>query len=200
MNKRVSDHFRSVDRVLYRALTRVKHRDDLTPRRTDDYFSDLCEAIINQQLSDKAAATIFGRFTRLFPKGVVTPQALLTIPDEKIRTVGTSWSKVKYLKSLAQSVVDKQIELPMLDALEDHKVIEKLTTLKGIGPWTAEMFLMFSLGREDVFSFGDLGLRKAIRKLYNFKKDPSTNELMKLTKKWSPYRTYAARILWRSLE
>jgi len=88
----------------------------------------------------------------------------------------------------------------MLDELDNGAVVEELTKVKGIGPWTAEMFLMFSLAREDVFSYGDLGLRKAIQKLYKLKKEPTNKQMEQITKKWSPYRTYASRILWKSLE
>lgn len=194
------EHFQTHDPILYARLMQIPDRDTLTPRKTQDYFSELCEAIINQQLSDKAAATIFARFIKLFPRGVITAKKLLTIPDANIRAVGTSWNKVRFLKSLARSVVDGSIDLSTLDAMENNAVIETLCTLHGIGPWTAEMFLMFSLGREDVFSFGDLGLRRAIQKLYRMKKKPTVFQLKRISKRWSPYRTYAARILWRSLD
>ncbi|HUD19522.1 MAG TPA: DNA-3-methyladenine glycosylase [Patescibacteria group bacterium] len=200
MHKKIRDHFAKVDPVLSGALELMKNEKDLGPRKNSDYFVDLCEAIINQQLSDKAAATIFGRFVLLFPKKTLLPEVLLQIPEEKIRGVGTSWSKVHFLQSLAKSVVANEIRLDSLKSLSDEEVIRELTKLKGIGPWTAEMFLMFSLGRPDVFSFGDVGLRRAIQKLYQLKKEPSDRQMKQLSKKWSPYRTYAARILWRSLD
>ncbi len=189
-----------VDPVLSDALHRLKDEKDLGPRKSPDYFADLCEAIINQQLSDKAAATIFGRFVLLFPNKILSPEVLLQLPEDKIRAVGTSWNKVHFLQSLAKSVVANEIHLDLLESLSDREVVVELTKLKGIGPWTAEMFLMFSLGRPDVFSFGDVGLKRAIQKLYQIKKEPSVKRMEQLSKKWSPYRTYAARILWRSLD
>lgn len=195
----IANHFKKVDPILYAALQKIKNSKDLGPRKTKDYFSDLCEAIINQQLSDKAAATIFGRFLKLFPEGI-TAETVLKTSDKRIRAVGTSWSKVKFLKCLATSVVDKTINLARLEKISDERVIRELTKIKGIGPWTAEMFLMFSLSRPDVFSAGDAGLRRAIQKLYHFEKEPSAKQLVRITNKWCPYRTYACRILWKSLE
>lgn len=172
----------------------------LGPKISNDYFSELCEIIINQQLSDKAAATIFARFKKLFPKEKIIPQVLLKLSDEKIRSCGTSNAKVSFLKDLAEKVLAEDLRFDGLDKLSDEKVITELIKVKGIGPWTAEMFLMFTLGREDVFSHGDLGLRNAIKKLYKFKKDPTKKQIEKIVNKWKPYRTYACRILWKSLE
>ena len=124
----------------------------------------------------------------------------MKIPDQKIRDAGLSWAKVKYLKDLADKVKNKVIHLEKLDTLSNEEVITELTKVKGIGPWTAEMFLMFTLGREDVFSHGDLGLKNAIKKLYGFKKDPTRKQVEKIIARWTPYKTYACRILWKSLE
>jgi DNA-3-methyladenine glycosylase II len=201
MKPEVRKHFQTVDPILFAALETldaVAH--ELTPRHSNDYFSELCDAIISQQLSSKAGATIFGRFKALFPEKKITPHKTLELTDEQIREVGASWSKVKFIKDLAQKTVNKEIPLDSLKDLSNEQVIGILTAVKGIGPWTAEMFLMFSLGREDVFSYGDLGLMRGIQRLYRFKKDPTKKQMEKIVKKWSPYRTYASRILWRSLE
>lgn len=201
MIPKVKMHFQSADPVLFAALSKMKkHERELAPRVTDDYFADLCEAIINQQLSDKAGRTIFSRFQALFPKGIISPQQVLALSDEAIRGIGASWSKVRFIKNLAGSVIHKQLSLASLKDVSDEVVIRTLTGVKGIGPWTAEMFLMFSLGREDVFSYGDLGLRRAIQKLYGFRKEPTMRQMKRIVTKWSPYRTYACRILWKSLE
>ncbi|KKU87766.1 hypothetical protein A3A64_01540 [Candidatus Gottesmanbacteria bacterium RIFCSPLOWO2_01_FULL_48_11] len=200
MDNRVIAHFKKADPVLARLLQQLPDTSGLTPTTTTDYFSDLVETIICQQLSDKAGATIFGRVQNLFPKKRITAKYLLKISDERLRSVGPSQSKVRYIKGLAKSVTEKAIDLEAVSNMGDEEVITELTKLKGIGPWTAEMFLMFALGRKDVFSHGDLGLRNAIKKLYGFKKEPSKNQIEKLTRKWSPYRTYACRILWKSLE
>jgi len=199
MNNGITDYFRKIDPILYAALQNIENIENLGPRTSKDYFLDLCEAIINQQLSDKAAATIFRRFLKLFPDAI-SAEKVLQIPDKDIRAVGTSWSKVKFLKSLSAAVVDKTIHLNQLEKLSDVEVIKELTKIHGIGPWTGEMFLMFSLGRPDVFSFGDVGLKRAIHKLYHFKHEPTVAQMKKMSRRWSPYRTYACRILWRSLE
>lgn len=197
MDEKVKEHFKKVDSAIYFTIEKV---GVLGPMTSGDYFTDLCEIIINQQLSDKASATIFARFKKLFPKDEITPQKLLKLSDEKIRSCGTSNAKVSFLKDLAKKVLNGALNLEKLSDLEDHLIIEEVTKVKGIGPWTAEMFLMFTLGREDVFSHGDLGLRKAIKKLYGFKKEPTKKQIEKIVKKWIPYRTYASRILWKSLE
>jgi DNA-3-methyladenine glycosylase II len=198
MLQKIRSHFAKTDPILHTVLEKLKHFELLT--KSSDYFSDLCEVIINQQLSTKAADTIFARFKKLFPKEHITPQYLLKIPDEKIRSTGPSNSKVRFMKDLAQRVISKEILLEKLDELTDEIVMKELTKVKGIGPWTAQMFMMFTLAREDIFSYGDLGLRRAIQKLYKMKKEPAIKQMEKLSKKWVPYRTYAARILWRSLE
>lgn len=195
---RVLKHFKKQDMVLYQVSLRIKPLESL--KRSTNYFSDLCETIINQQLSGKAGETIFRRFQKLFSKNLINPEELQKLSPEKIRNVGTSNSKVKYLKNLAEKIQSKEIDLDNLAGKDDLTVKNSLMKIKGIGPWTAEMFLMFSLARPDIFSLGDLGLRKAIQKLYAFKKKPTDKQIEKLSKKWIPYRTYAARILWRSLE
>lgn len=201
MKPEMKARFQLVDPVLFSVLTKLEgHTHTLTPRVTSDYFADLCEAIINQQLSDKAGATIFGRFKELFPKEKIMPKPAVTLKEEQIRAIGASWSKARFIKDLAEKVTQKEIRLETLKNLSDERVIAELTKIKGIGPWTAEMFLMFSLGREDIFSYGDLGLRRAIQKLYGFKKEPTRKQMEKIVHKWTPYRTYACRILWRSLE
>lgn len=195
--KKVIQHFRKADPILASVLDKV---GVIGPTVSNDYFSDLCEAIINQQLSDKAAATIFGRFKKLFPGEKVNPEYLIKLSDEKIRSCGTSKTKVGFLKDLAKSLIERKIIFAKIHKLSDELVIKELTKIKGIGPWTAEMFLMFTLGREDVFSHGDLGLRKAIKKLYKFKNEPTKKQVERIVEKWRPYRTYACRLLWRSLE
>lgn len=198
MHKKIISHFKKADPILFTLIENTNKLRTLT--RSDNFFADLCEAIINQQLSDKAAATIFSKFKILFSKGKITADKLLKIPDKKIREVGTSWKKVTFMKNLAEKVVKEEIILEKLEELDDESVIAQLTKLHGIGRWTAEMFLMFSLAREDVFSAGDLGLRRAMQKLYKFKKEPTVKQIEKLSRKWSPYRTYAALILWRNVD
>ena len=197
MHPKVKNHFRKADPKLFRVLQRVGELKTLSPIPPKRYFSQLCREIIGQQLSGKVARVFLDRFKNLFPKKQVTPKFLLKLKDEKLRSIGISWAKVEYLKDLASKIEHKEISLNSWQNLENEKVIEELVKVKGIGNWTAEMFLMFSLGREDVFSHGDLGLRKAIEKTYNMK-NPAKSQVEKISKKWSPYRTWACRILWSS--
>lgn len=199
MTKNALSHFRVVDPILF-SLAQTITLEEHVPRSPDRYFVSLCEEIIGQQLSGKVADVLFDRFEKLFPKRRVSPKRVLAISEETLRATGMSWSKTRFIRDLAQHVLTKSVQLGQLAQWTDEDVIGELTRVKGIGPWTAEMFLMFSLGREDVFSYGDLGLRKAIAKRYGFKKEPTKKQMEKIVNKWKPYRTWAARILWKSLE
>ena len=161
--------------------------------RDKDYFTALCEDIIGQQLSGKVADSIFAKFTILFPKKLITPERLLKLTDQQIRDKGPSWAKVRSLKDLANRVVTKQLHLVKLDKLSDADALKELVQVKGIGPWTAEMFLIFTLHRENIFSLGDYGLNKAIKKLYG------QREIASIIKPWSPYRSFGCLALWQSL-
>lgn len=194
MNK-VIDHLRACDPVIASA---IRELPQLRPSSRHDYFASLCEIIIQQQLSERAGDIIYARFKNLFPNKRVTPEQLMKIADPKIRKAGISWIKVKYMKNVATAVLKKKLDFRKLESLSDNEVIEQLTKIKGVGNWTAEMFLMFTLGREDVFSYGDLGLRRAIKKLYSLKTEPTVTEALKISAKWRPYRSYGCLILWRS--
>lgn len=199
MDKKAHAHFKKNDPVLYKISQKVDLTDFLAPSEYD-YFTHLCREIIGQQLSGKVANTIFSRFTKLFPKGEVRPERVMKIPDQKLRDCGMAWSKVRSIKDVAENVSQKKIVLEKLTEFDNEAVIAELCKLKGVGPWTAEMFLMFTLRRPDVFSHGDYGLQKAIMKLYGYKKQPSRRTVERLAKKWSPYRSFACMILWQSLE
>ena len=144
----------------------IKKYGELTWSEPRDLFEAIVESIASQQLSVKASDTIFGRFKDLYGKKFPTPKQILNTPDEKLRSVGLSGAKVKYIKSLAEFIDSKQLILENLNNLSDEEVIVELTKVKGIGKWTAEMILIFTLRRPDVFSLGDLALRKAVSKLY----------------------------------
>lgn len=199
MNAKALSHFKKVDPVLYAVARSVGELQTLPNRRGEDYFVDLVDAIVSQQLSGKAAQTIFNRLKALFKNGQIAPEAILEIKDEKIRAAGMSYSKIKYIKDLSAKVKAKQIDLKNLDNLKDEEVINQLVAVKGIGKWTAEMFLIFTLKRPDVFSHGDLGLNNAIKKIYKLKNHSEKN-VEKIVSKWSPYKSTAALILWRSLD
>lgn len=164
-----------------------------------DLFSDLIEAIINQQLSSKAGETIFNRFRGLFQATPFpTPEDILSMPDRDIRTCGISFTKITYIKGICKAVGEKILDIEQLHELSDEGVVRELTKLKGVGRWTAEMILMFSLKRMDIFSMGDLGLRTAVAKLYTVDRDDH-KAIAQISLRWSPYRTLASRYLWKSL-
>jgi DNA-3-methyladenine glycosylase II len=198
MYHRAKLHFKKADPILYSA---AKLNKITNIRRSSDVFGDIVHAIVNQQLSGKAADTIYGRLEALVggkkKLSSITPKAIAALKVSAMRKCGLSAAKVKTVKGLAKSVVRGEIDLVSIHKHPDDKVMELLTSIKGIGPWTAEMILMFSLGRTDIFSKGDLGLRKGIMRLYGLKKMPSDRLMNKLAKTWSPYRTYAARVIWR---
>lgn len=185
------------DQVLARVIKRAS-RPVWQP--TTDYFRSLVEDIINQQLSDQASATITERFNKLFPRIPYTPMQVLGLTDEEIRGVGISYAKVSYIKDLAKHVREKRLDFEGIHLMKDEEAINHLVKVKGIGRWTAEMFLMFSLGREDVFSYGDQGLKNAIKRLYKLKKHPTPKQAERISQKWKPYRSWACRYLWRSLD
>lgn len=192
----VLNHFQKIDPVLFSIAKRVDIKQ-IELRETEDYFHSLCCEIIGQQLAKNAACAIFDRFRKLFASEKITPEETIKLTEETIRNVGTSWSKARSIKDLAHEVVDGTLNLKDLRRLDDWQVVENLTKVKGIGPWTAQMFLMFTLGREDIFSHGDLGLKKAMVKLYSLNENTTQDEIREITKKWSPYRTYACQMLWK---
>jgi len=167
------------------------------------HFETLIDAIISQQLSTKAAETIVGRFKSIYaPARFPKPAQILVTPDETLRATGMSGAKVAFVKDLAAKTEDGAIKFPRLSRLSDEKVIETLVAVKGIGVWTAHMFLIFSLGRLDVLPVGDLGIRRAIERLYGFDRLPSAAEIDRVAgeRGWRPYCSIASWFLWRSWE
>jgi DNA-3-methyladenine glycosylase II len=168
-------------------------------RQHADHLSALSGAIISQQLSSKAAATIFGRFRALFQDGVITAPGITALDDATLRGVGLSGQKLAYLRDLSARIVDGRLRLDELERLTDDEVIERLTAVKGFGRWTAEMFLMFRLHRPDVLPVADLGILKAVQKLYRLRKRPNPKKLLRIGEAWRPYRSVACWYLWQSL-
>lgn len=165
-----------------------------------DHFAMLVRAIVFQQLSTKAASTIHGRLTALMPGAQPTPAALATLSDDQFRTAGISRQKLIYLRDLAQKVGDGVVPLAELDAMADDEVIATLTKIKGIGQWTAEMFLIFRLLRPDVLPVHDLGIKNAIQRAYRLRKHPKPDRILRIGEAWRPYRSVASWYLWRSLD
>lgn len=175
-----------------------RHGIPTWPNESTDLLTDIIDSIISQQLSSKAAATIFKRFQALLPDAVVTPKAVLAIPDEKMRACGISNAKVSYIKGICQSVLDRTLNLEKLREMSDDEVLVELVKQRGIGPWTAQMIMMFTLRRPDIFSVGDLGLRTAVAKLYQVDRD-NLKKIEEISFSWKPHRTIASRLLWKSL-
>ena len=164
-----------------------------------DIFAGLIDTIVCQQLSVKAAATIFGRFKALFENGI-TPQAVVETPAETMRACGLSRGKAAYIHDLCAHVLDGRLALDRLDALPDEEIITELTAVKGIGRWTAEMILMFHLNRPDVLPVADLGIREGFKRAYGLEERPGPEEMARIAEPWRPWRTLGCWYLWRILE
>jgi DNA-3-methyladenine glycosylase II len=164
------------------------------------HFDAVCRSIIYQQLSGKAAATIHARVFGLYGGRAPLPHELSATADEALRAVGLSRQKMSYLKDLAARVAANELPIDTLHERPDDDVIETLVRVKGIGRWTAQMFLMFRLGRPDVLPELDLGIQKAVQRAYGLRKRPLPPRVMKIGAAWAPYRTVASWYLWRSLE
>ncbi|CUR50785.1 3-methyladenine DNA glycosylase/8-oxoguanine DNA glycosylase [Nitrosotalea devaniterrae] len=167
-------------------------------KKRSGHFAVLVESIISQQLATSAADAIFKRFKDLYPK-FPTASDILATRKSKLRTVGLSSMKIEYLKDLAKHVEEGRLNMRTISRMSDEDVIIHLTQVKGIGRWTAEMFLIFSLGRQDIFPVGDLALRKGVQMLFSLPEMPKPKEAEKLGQRWKPHRTAATWYLWKSL-
>ena len=181
------------------ALIRKHGVCGLAAAQRSDHFSALVRAITGQQLSTKAAATIYARLIALMPAGL-TPEALTSLTDEQMRAAGMSRQKIAYFRDLAQKVLNGALPLDSLDTLTDDEVIAALTQVKGIGRWSAEMFLIFRLHRPDVLPVDDLGIVTAMKNVYRLRKRPTADRMRKIGESWRPYRSVASWYLWRSLD
>jgi DNA-3-methyladenine glycosylase II len=168
--------------------------------RPDDAYGSLVRTIVGQQLSTKAARTIYGRLATLFGDRPPTPVELIAADEDTLRAVGISRQKIGYLRDLAHRVRTSELELEVLHELPDDEVSERITAVKGLGRWSADMFLMFHLRRPDVLPVGDLGIRRAVERAYGLLELPDEDELRTLAGPWRPRRTLACLYLWESLE
>lgn len=166
----------------------------------DDHFAAIVKSITSQQLSVKASRTIYLRLAALFATGVPTPDGFAAIPDETLRAAGLSRQKIAYVRDLSAKVLDGTLPLHTLDALDDEAAIEAITCVKGLGRWSAEMFLMFRLHRPDVMPVDDLGIVNAMKKAYGLRAKPKPKRMLQMAEPWRPYRSVACWYLWRSLE
>ena len=196
-------HLRAADPILAELIGAVGPLGDPREGRPerDEHYGALVRAITGQQLSVRAARAIYGRLTARFHGRAPTPQEILAEEPEELRAaVGLSRAKVSYLRSLAEHVISGELELQRLDDLPDEQVTAELIAVKGLGLWTAHMFLMFQLERPDVLPVGDLGIRRAIERAYGLPELPAPAAMERIAEPWRPYRTLACRYLWRSLQ
>jgi DNA-3-methyladenine glycosylase II len=190
-------HLRKVDKRMRVIIERIGPCA-LAP--SNRYFHALCEAIVSQQLAVKAAMTIFARFRRLFPRGIPTPVRVLALSDAEFAAAGISPQKRGYLRDLAQRFSNSEVPVRRLTRMTDDEVIAALTQVKGVGVWTAHMFLIFVLARPDIWPSGDLGIRKALQVNYKLAELPVDGQMTALAEPWRPYRSVAAWYLWQSLD
>jgi DNA-3-methyladenine glycosylase II len=176
--------------------TRLKRRSEERPA---DAYGALLRAIVGQQLSTKAARTIYGRVIEIFGGTTPSPERLLEASEADLRGAGLSGRKVEYVRDLATHVIDGELEVDRLDRLPDEEVIEEIVAVRGLGQWTAEMFLLFHLERPDVLSGGDLGIRKAIQVEYGLDEMPPPTKVIEIGEPWRPHRSLASLYLWESL-
>lgn len=211
-----AEEYLSNDRYIGPLIEKYGHCT-IRPRPKKYYFEDLIDSIVQQQLSMKAAASIFNRIKKKISDNndskipgkhkwredmtlsvEVTPEKILALTDTKLRECGLSKAKVIYVKNLAKKVIGQEIKFENLDKLTDEEVVGELIAVKGIGEWTSHMFLMFTLGRPDIFPSGDLGLRNAFEKV--IKKELDKKQMEKFALRWKPYRTIASWYIWKALE
>jgi DNA-3-methyladenine glycosylase II len=191
---------RQADPVLRQVIDEVGPLGDFFAGRPTEHYSTLVRSIIGQQLSTRAAAAIYERLLERFGGRVPTPEEVLAEDSDELRTaVGLSHAKVKYLRSLAEHILDGSLQLDRLHDLPDEQVIAELVSVKGIGLWSAQLFLLIHLRRPDVLPSGDLGIRRAVMIRYGLPAMPKPAEVDEIGERWRPYRTLASMYLWRSL-
>lgn len=198
-HRKAINHLKRVDPVMADVMTRVG-RCTLSPRTEWTHFDALVRSIVYQQLSGKAAATIHGRVLDLIGDGAEAPSRIVNTTHEQLRAAGLSNAKARYVRNLAEHVLDGSLPVESLHELTDDEIIEALVEVKGIGRWSAQMFLMFRLGRPDVLPELDLGIQKGIQKAYRMRKLPTPKQVASRGTKWAPYRTIGSWYMWRILE
>jgi DNA-3-methyladenine glycosylase II len=192
-------HLKKADPVLASIIARVGP-SRFVQRATGSHLDALVRSIVSQQLSTSAASTIHARLIALVGEANPLPEHWLALNDPDMRAAGLSRQKIAYIRDLARHVQDGELPMGRLHLMSDDEVIESLTKVKGIGVWTAQMFLMFRLGRPDILPVLDLGIRNAFRRAYKLRKDPTAKRMQALAKSWVPYRSVASWYLWQSLE
>ena len=200
---RALEALRASDPVMARLIDEYGKPDGVLARRgrrPGDAYGALLRSIVGQQLSTKAARTIYERLLELFGHRAPSPRELLEVDPETLRRVGLSRAKVAYLRDLAEHIEDGELDLEDLAELPAEDVAAQLTAIKGLGPWTVDMFLIFHLGRPDILPVGDLGIRRAVQIAYDLDELPEPAELEQIAEPWRPWRSLACLYLWRSLD
>jgi DNA-3-methyladenine glycosylase II len=195
--RKAVEHLKNSDPVMAAIIERI---GPYRPRHAAPDFHNLARSIAYQQLHGKAAATIFGRLCTATGCEVLTPETVLALSIEQMRACGLSKQKLAYIRDLAEKTLSGDINFAQLPAMDDEDIIEHLTRVKGIGRWSAQMFLIFALKRPDVMPTVDFGINMAIKKAYNKRKVPKPKDILKLSEKWRPYRSMACWYLWRSVD
>jgi DNA-3-methyladenine glycosylase II len=191
----IKAHLKKNDATLIPLIDNI----ELPALTSKDVYSDLLDSIVSQQLSVKAAGTIFSRFLDLFPNRYPAPEWILTLEHEQLRAVGLSGQKANYIKNTAQFFLDNELIEKDWTTVADDDIIKQLTTIKGVGKWTVQMILMFTLQREDILPVDDLGIQQGIARLYNLDASAKTfkKEMEAIAEPWRPYRSIASRYMWR---
>jgi DNA-3-methyladenine glycosylase II len=199
MHEHAIVHLRTADPALARIIDRIGDCH-LAARTEGSHFDALVRAIVYQQLSGKAAATIYGRVLALHGGNPPTPEQLLATDDHHLRAAGLSRQKTVYVKDLATKVLAGDVDIDTIDTHPDDEIIERLTLVKGIGRWSAQMFLLFRLGRLNVLPELDLGVQKGIQHTYGLRKLPGPKDVLRIAEGWTPYASVASWYMWRVLE
>ncbi|HEV8378223.1 MAG TPA: DNA-3-methyladenine glycosylase [Tepidisphaeraceae bacterium] len=191
-----TDHLSRVDPKLARVMARA---GPCTLKPGGDCFIALCRAIISQQISGVVAKAIVKRFKKLFPRSRPTAKHLLTLTDDQLRSAGLSRQKMAYLRDLAAHFADGKVPIRRFSKMTDEEIIQSLIPIKGIGRWTAEMFLIFVLNRPDLLPVDDLGVRKGFQKVYGLRSEPKAAKMIEIAQKWRPWRTIGSWYMWRGM-
>jgi len=192
-------HLRKVDPVLAAVIDKVG-KCSLAPRVEGTHFDYVIRSIVYQQLSGKAAATIHGRFLKLLDGENSAAAQILKLTEPQLRQAGLSGQKARYIRSVAEQSHSGDLAIEALHELTDEEIVEALTRIKGVGVWTAQMFLIFRLGRPNVLPIGDLGVQKGVQRAYGLRKLPKPDRVLKIGGKWAPYRTVGSWYMWRLLD
>lgn len=191
------EHLQRADPILAAVIQKIGPLE--TARDGEDHFRALCRIIVGQQLSVAVARAIWNRVETHFD-AAFSPNAVLQAPEATLRTLGLSGAKARYLLALATHINEGKLKIETLESLSDEEIAREIVAVKGLGPWSADMFLMFHLNRPDILPVGDLGIREAIKRLYHLENRPDAIQMQQIAVPWRPFRTLASRYLWESLD